>query len=62
MPIIDADKARACIAVKRTMSAGFAGVDNELYYAENTLMVFGDAKGVLGELVKELAEVRGAAG
>jgi NAD(P) transhydrogenase subunit beta len=55
MPIIDADKARFVIANKRSMSPGFAGIDNELYYADNTLMVFGDAKTVLGDIVKELA-------
>jgi NAD(P) transhydrogenase subunit beta len=38
------------------MSPGFAGIDNELYYADNTLMVFGDAKSVLGEVAKALAE------
>jgi NAD(P) transhydrogenase subunit beta len=37
------------------MNPGFAGIDNELYYADNTLMVFGDAKGVLGDVVKELS-------
>jgi NAD(P) transhydrogenase subunit beta len=55
MPIIDADRAKACIAIKRSMSPGFAGIDNELYSADNTLMVFGDAKGVLGDIVKALA-------
>jgi NAD(P) transhydrogenase subunit beta len=55
MPIIDADRAHACIAIKRSMSPGFAGIENELYYADNTLMVFGDAKGVLGDVVKALA-------
>jgi NAD(P) transhydrogenase subunit beta len=55
MPIIDADKAKACIAIKRSMNPGFAGIDNELYYADNTLMVFGDAKGVLGDVAKELS-------
>jgi H+-translocating NAD(P) transhydrogenase subunit beta len=55
MPIIDADRARFVIANKRSMNPGFAGIDNELYYAENTLMLFGDAKGVLGEVVKALA-------
>ena len=54
MPIIDADKAKFVIANKRSMNPGFAGIDNQLYYADNTLMVFGDAKGVLGEIVKEL--------
>jgi NAD(P) transhydrogenase subunit beta len=55
MPIIDADKARFVVANKRSMNPGFAGVDNELYYADNTLMLFGDAKAALGEVVKELA-------
>jgi NAD(P) transhydrogenase subunit beta len=55
MPIIDADKAKFVIANKRSMNPGFAGIDNELYYADNTMMVFGDAKGVLGEIVKALS-------
>ena len=55
MPIIDADRARFVIANKRSMNPGFAGIDNELYYADNTLMLFGDAKGVLAEVVKALA-------
>ncbi len=55
MPIIDADKAKACIAIKRSMNPGFAGIENELYYADNTLMVFGDAKGVLGDVAKALS-------
>jgi NAD(P) transhydrogenase subunit beta len=55
MPIIDADRARFVIANKRSMNPGFAGIDNELYYAENTLMLFGDAKAVLGDVVKALS-------
>jgi proton-translocating NAD(P)+ transhydrogenase subunit beta len=54
MPIIDADKAKAVIAIKRSMNPGFAGIDNELYYLDQTLMAFGDAKQVLGEVVKNL--------
>ncbi|MGE3840024.1 MAG: NAD(P)(+) transhydrogenase (Re/Si-specific) subunit beta [Vicinamibacterales bacterium] len=54
MPIIDADKARTCLAVKRTMNPGFAGIDNELYYADRTLMVFGDAKAVINGIVAGL--------
>ena len=52
MPIIDADKARTVIAIKRTMNPGFAGIDNELYYVDHTLMLFGDAKQVLSDIVK----------
>jgi NAD(P) transhydrogenase subunit beta len=55
MPIIDADRARFVIANKRSMNPGFAGIDNELYYADNTLMLFGDAKAVLGDVAKALA-------
>jgi NAD(P) transhydrogenase subunit beta len=55
MPIIDADKARTVIAIKRSMNPGFAGIENELYFADNTLMLFGDAKAVVGDIVKELA-------
>jgi proton-translocating NAD(P)+ transhydrogenase subunit beta len=56
MPIINADNAKICFAIKRSMNPGFAGIENELYYAERTFMIFGDAKAVIGELVKELSE------
>jgi NAD(P) transhydrogenase subunit beta len=55
MPIIDADKAKTVIAIKRTMNPGFAGIENELYYGDNTLMLFGDAKAVMGDLAKQLS-------
>ncbi len=55
MPIIDADKARTVFAIKRSKNPGFAGIDNELYFSDRTWMLFGDAKNVIGELVKELA-------
>ena len=55
MPIINADKAKMCFAIKRTMNPGFAGIENELYFAEHTFMLFGDAKAVIGELVKQLS-------
>jgi NAD(P) transhydrogenase subunit beta len=54
MPIIDADKAQTVLAIKRSMNPGFAGIENELYYAPNTLMLFGDAKAVIGDVVKQL--------
>ena len=59
MPIIDVDKCKTVIANKRTMNPGFAGIDNELYTADNTLMLFGDAKAALGEVVKALASESG---
>jgi NAD(P) transhydrogenase subunit beta len=55
MPIIDVDKARSVMVIKRGMSAGFAGVENELYFMDKTLMLFGDAKSFVGEMVKSLA-------
>jgi NAD(P) transhydrogenase subunit beta len=55
MPIIDADKAKTVYAIKRSKNPGFAGIDNELYFADQTFMLFGDAKAVVGELVKQLA-------
>jgi NAD(P) transhydrogenase subunit beta len=54
MPIIDADKAQAVLAIKRSMNPGFAGIENELYFADNTFMLFGDAKQVIGEVVKQV--------
>jgi NAD(P) transhydrogenase subunit beta len=54
MPIIDADRAKMCFAIKRSMNPGFAGIDNALYTADRTFMLFGDAKAVLGELIKHL--------
>jgi NAD(P) transhydrogenase subunit beta len=55
MPILDVDRARTVMVVKRSMSPGFAGIENELYYLDRTLMVFGDAKAVVGNIVRELA-------
>lgn len=54
MPIIATDKARTVMVIKRSMNPGFAGIDNELYYLDRTLMLFGDAKSFVSELVKEL--------
>jgi proton-translocating NAD(P)+ transhydrogenase subunit beta len=55
MPIIDADKARTVFAIKRSKNPGFAGIDNELYFSDKTWMLFGDAKAVVGDLVKQMS-------
>ncbi len=55
MPIIDVDKARSVMVVKRSLRSGFAGIDNDLYYMDKTLMLFGDAKQFVGDVVKELS-------
>ena len=57
MPIIDADKAKTVFVIKRSMNPGFAGIENELFFADNTLMLFGDAKAVLTNLVQALKAV-----
>lgn len=51
MPILDVDKAKTVVFVKRSLGPGFSGVENDLFYLPNTMMVFGDAKKVVGELV-----------
>jgi NAD(P) transhydrogenase subunit beta len=55
MPIIEVDKARSVMVIKRSMNPGFAGIDNELYYLDHTQMLFGDAKQFVAGMVKELA-------
>jgi NAD(P) transhydrogenase subunit beta len=52
MPILEAHKARTIIVNKRSMASGYAGLDNELFYMDKTMMVFGDAKKVMEDLVK----------
>jgi NAD(P) transhydrogenase subunit beta len=55
MPILDVDKARTVMVIKRSMNPGFAGIDNPLYYFDKTLMLFGDAKAFVGDIIKELS-------
>ena len=54
MPILDVDKARTCLFVKRSLGSGYAGIDNTLFYKDGTMMLLGDAKKVTEGVVKAL--------
>ncbi len=59
MPVLDVEKAHTTMVIKRSMNPGFAGIDNPLYYMDNTLMLFGDAKAFVTNIVKELSNSHG---
>jgi NAD(P) transhydrogenase subunit beta len=54
MPILDVDKSHSVIVLKRSMSSGFAGIDNPLFYGENTALLFGDAKASVADVLSEI--------
>jgi len=54
MPILDVDKAQTVFVLKRSMNPGYAGIENELFFNDNTIMIFGDAKETVGRLTAEL--------
>ena len=56
MPILNVDKSRSVVVLKRSMSPGFAGVDNDLFYMDNTMMFFRDAKDGLNEIISEVKD------
>jgi NAD(P) transhydrogenase subunit beta len=56
MPILNVDEAKHVIVMKRSMNPGFAGIENELFYRDNTSMLFGDAKASLSRLVQEIKQ------
>ncbi|CUS87424.1 NAD(P) transhydrogenase beta subunit, partial [Candidatus Kryptonium thompsonii] len=56
MPILDVDKSKTVVVIKRSLAPGFAGIPNPLFAADNTLMLFGDAKKMVQELINALKE------
>jgi NAD(P) transhydrogenase subunit beta len=62
MPIIEVDRAKQIMVIKRSMNPGFAGIDNEIYYMDKTQMLFGDAKDFVSGMVKALSGNRAGAG
>ena len=61
MPVLEVWKAQTVMVIKRSLSPGFAGIKNELFEYDNTMMIFGDAKKVLQSLVSEVKDLSAAA-
>jgi NAD(P) transhydrogenase subunit beta len=57
MPIIEVDEAQEVIVIKRSLSPGFAGIDNDLFYEENTSMLFADAKQAATDIASEIEDL-----
>ena len=57
MPILDVDKSEQVVVLKRSMNTGFAGIDNPLFYNENTSLLFGDAKASVQEVLAAVKEL-----
>jgi H+-translocating NAD(P) transhydrogenase subunit beta len=57
MPIIEVDRAKHCVVMKRSLNPGFAGIDNELFYLRNTMMLFGDAGDSISRILEEVKQL-----
>ena len=57
MPILDVDKSSVVVIIKRSLSVGYAGVDNDLFYMDKTMMLFGDGKKMMNELNSAIKEL-----
>ena len=57
MPIIETDRAKTCIVIKRSLSVGYAGIDNPLFYLRNNRMFFGDASDALARITEEVKQL-----
>lgn len=57
MPILDVDKSRSVVVIKRSLNPGFAGVENELYFRPNCGMLFGDGKAMVNQLIAEVKQL-----
>ena len=57
MPILEVDKSKTVIVIKRSLSPGFAGIPNQLFINDNSLMLYGDAKAVLQDLIRAVQEL-----
>ena len=56
MPVLDVEKAKTVLFIKRSLGSGYSGIENQLFYRENTMMILGDAKKVCDNLIKELKD------
>ncbi len=57
MPVLDVEKAKTVFFIKRSLGSGYAGIDNSLFYQNNTMMILGDAKKVSEELLKAIKDL-----
>ncbi len=57
MPVLNVDQAKNVLVIKRGQGTGFAGIENELFYKDQTRMLYGDAQGMVGELIQQIKQI-----